>query len=114
VLRPPAIPDFVTPMAWETREGGGRYYYRARREGGRAVKEYVGTGEVAEIVAHAEETLRGHRQREAARWREELEPLAKLAPPMAELCEAAEILARASLIAAGFRRRKGEWRRARG
>jgi hypothetical protein len=114
VLRPPTIPDFVTPMAWETRERGGRYYYRARREGGRVVKEYVGTGEVADIVAHAEETLRRHRQREAARWRKELEPLTKLTPPMAELCEAAEILARASLIAAGFRRHKGEWRRARG
>jgi hypothetical protein len=94
--------------------GGRRALLLPRPKGGRAVKEYVGTGEVAEIVAHAEETLRGHRQREAARWREELEPLAKLAPPMAELCEAAEILARASLIAAGFRRRKGEWRRARG
>jgi hypothetical protein len=69
VLHPPAIPDFVTLMAWEAREGGGRYYYRARREGGRVIKEYVGTGEVAEIVAHAEETLRRHRQREAARWR---------------------------------------------
>ena len=43
-----------------------------------------------------------------------MEPFAKLAPPMAELCEAAEILTRASLIAAGFRRHKGEWRRARG
>jgi hypothetical protein len=101
-------------MAWETRERGGRYYYRARREGGRVVKEYVGTGEIAEIVAHAEETLRSHRQREAPRWQAELEPLTKLATPMAELCEAAEILARATLIAAGFRRRKGEWRRARG
>ena len=101
-------------MAWEKRERGGLYYYRSRREGGRVVKDYVGTGEVAEIVAHAEETVRRHREREAARWRSERESMKDLIAPVAEVCEAADVLARACLVAAGFRRHKGEWRRERG
>jgi hypothetical protein len=101
-------------MAWERRERGQPYYYRSRREGGRVVKDYVGAGEVAEIVAHVEESVRRRREEEAARWQEELTCLTVLASPVAELCGTAEILARACLVSAGFRRHKGEWRRRRG
>lgn len=54
--------------------------------------------------------LRGERRRE----KEEMERLKALAAPVMEVSEAAEILARAHLVAAGYRRRKGEYRRARG
>ena len=43
----------------------------------------------------------------------ELERLEALAAPVLELCEAAEVLARAHLIAGGYHRHKGEWRRER-
>ena len=46
-----------------------------------------------------------------ARGQERLEALAA---PFVELSEAAEILVRAHLIDAGYHRRKGEYRRARG
>ena len=43
-----------------------------------------------------------------------MERLEALAAPVVEVSEAAEILAHAHLVAAGYRRRKGEYRRARG
>jgi hypothetical protein len=104
-------------MAWETRQGQGRYYTRSHREGGRVVREYVGSGPFAELVAEADAIAREEREaeREARRREEraELERLEALAAPVLELSEAAEILARAHLIAAGYHEHKGEWRRAR-
>jgi hypothetical protein len=37
-------------MGWETR-AGRRYFYEARREGGRVIKEYIGSGPVASFRA---------------------------------------------------------------
>jgi hypothetical protein len=103
-------------MAWE-RRGESRYYYRSVRDGEKVRKEYVGRGEIAEALAHADETMRlsraerrEHERRESAK---ELERLEALAAPFLELSQTAEILLQAHLIAGGYRRRKGEWRRRR-
>jgi hypothetical protein len=101
-------------MAWEHRERGGSYYTRSRRKDGRVVREYVGVGVLGEIAALEDEYERRRQEEEAAYWKEELERLEELAAPVLELSEAAEILVRAHLIAAGYHRHKGEWRRARG
>ena len=101
-------------MAWEERERGGRYYTRSRREGGRVVREYVGTGPLAELAAEADRERRELEEARRGRERAELERLKALAAPVMEVSEAAEILAHAHLVAAGYRRRKGEYRRARG
>jgi hypothetical protein len=100
---------------WESRERGGLYYMRSRKEGGQVVREYVGGGVLGEIAALEDEYERRRRQEEAAFWKEKRESLEELAAPVDELCEAAEILARAVLLAAGFRRHnRGEWRKKRG
>jgi hypothetical protein len=99
-------------MAWE-RRGDGLYYYKAEREGGRVRKRSVGAGDVAELVAHADEAIRREREQRQARERAELERLKALAAPVEELSAAAGILAHAHLIDAGYHRRKGEYRRAR-
>jgi hypothetical protein len=105
------LPAFVTAMAWENRERGGHYYYRSIRDGGRVCKEYVGAGEFAEGLAHTDETIRLIREQERQRGRAEVENLEALAAPVLEVCEAAaDVLARAVLVAGGYRRRKGEWR----
>ena len=99
-------------MAWE-RRGGQAYYYRSVRDGSRVKQEYLGAGEVAEALAQADETIRRVRELERARGRAEAERLEDLADPVLRLDEAAEVLLRAELVAAGFHRHKGVWRRGR-
>lgn len=96
-------------MAWETRNGN-RYYYQSVREDGEVRKVYVGRGELAELLAHAAETRARVRASRAADERAELACLEDLAAPLRELDKGAETLARAVLVAAGYRRHKGEWR----
>jgi hypothetical protein len=101
-------------VGWEKRErGAGPYYYRSVREGNRVRKEYIGSGQLAEALAQADETIRQRREQEAARWREEREHTEDLVAPLLELCEATKVLVRAHLIAEGWHEHKGEWRRAR-
>ncbi len=78
------------------------------------IREYVGSGPLAEIVAASERTKRELADDERKEEKTELERLEALTAPVLELSEAAGILVRAHLIAAGYHRHKGEWRRARG
>ena len=100
-------------MAWEARSRGrGRYYTRSRKVAGRVVREYIGTGPVAEIAAAADALRRADRRAalearraEEARWRAALTPLV-------ELCRAADLMARATLLAAGYHRHsRSSWRK---
>jgi hypothetical protein len=101
-------------VAWEERERGGRYYTRSRREGGRVVREYVGRGPLAELAAQEDRERRELEEARREREGEEMERLRALAAPVLEVSEAAEILAHAHFVAAGYHRHKGEYRRARG
>jgi hypothetical protein len=99
-------------VAWE-RRGANLYYYQSEREDGRVRKKYIGTGEIAELVAYADETIRRTRAERRERERTELEEAEDLASAANEVHGAAEVLARAELVAAGYRRHKGQWRRRR-
>ena len=101
-------------MGWEERERGTRYYTRSKRVNGRATKEYIGTGPIAEHLAQADEAERRRKEREARAWREEREALERLDEEARELCELAELLTRAAFVAAGYRQHnRGEWRKPR-
>jgi hypothetical protein len=54
--------------------------------------------------------LREQRHLERLGGREKVARVEALAEPLRGVDEAAEVLARAHLVAAGYRRRKGEWR----
>jgi hypothetical protein len=99
-------------MALEQRNGQ-LYYYRSVRTGERVRKEYVGAGEFAAILARDDDLIRQERAEERDRERAELEQLEALATLLVELQEAAEVLARAHLVAGGYHRHKGEWRQRR-
>jgi hypothetical protein len=101
-------------MAWERRERGGLYYTRSRKVNGKVIREYIGAGVLGEIAALEDEHERCRREEKAAFWKEEREQLEAHSAPVDELCDAAETIARAVLLATGFRRHnRSEWRRQR-
>jgi hypothetical protein len=99
-------------MAWESR-GSNLYYYQSEREGGRVCKRYIGTGDVAQAIAHADETIQRSRAERRERQRAQLEEARGLVSAADELIEAAEVLGLSQMLAAGYHKRKGEWRQRR-
>jgi hypothetical protein len=99
-------------MGWETR-GGRRYYYSKYRVGPRVVSRYIGSGPVALIRARFAEKEgskeRALRTAERGKRRGELEFDATLD----EVSRAAEAAAECLLLASGYHKHRGEWRRAR-
>jgi hypothetical protein len=99
-------------MGWERQ---GRYYYRSRKVGGRVVRQYFGAGRGAELVAQMDALEREEREATRAARRAERAELEALEGALERMCQQAELLARAALVAAGFRQHKrGEWRKKRG
>ena len=97
-------------MAWER-----GYYYRSRKEGGRVVREYVGSGPLAELAAERDANEREQREAQRAALRAERAELTDLDAALGRVCQGADLLAKAALVASGFRQHKrGEWRKKRG
>ena len=101
-------------MGWEQRRRGTSYYTRSRRVGGKVRRTYVGGGTLGEIAALEDEYERRRREEGATYWKGEAERLKRDTAFLRELEAAAKILATAHLLAAGYRRHKGEWRLLRG
>lgn len=98
-------------MSWDR----GRYYTRSKKVNGRVVREYIGSGEVAELAAQIDAINRDKRETERAARRAEKAALESLDAPLKVLNDLADLLARASLLAAGYQQHKrGEWRKRRG
>lgn len=102
-------------MAWETRRGRGRYYTRSRRVGGRIEREYVGTGEGAELMAALDAAERADRLGARSAERAFERQWAALDKELALVDDLAEVMARVALLATGHHRHNGgEWRKRRG
>lgn len=96
------------------RDRGGLYYTRSRKIGGRVVREYIGGGIHGSIAALLDAEQRRRREEVAAAWKEERDRLEGLVAPIDQFYEVTEVLSRATLLAAGFKRhQRGEWRRKR-
>jgi hypothetical protein len=95
-------------MGWER-----GYYYRVRKVGGRVVREYVGTGRVAELAAQLDALEHDRREAEKAAGRAEKARLDALDADVAALIDLTDLAAAAALRAAGFHQHKGQWRRKR-
>src|SRR5215207_5424380 len=101
-------------MGWETRRGQGRYYTRSRKVNGRIIRQYVGTGLVAELAAQQDAEERSQRLAERERLQHEATRWASSAAPLTELAELLDGLAAAALITAGYHQHhRGAWRKRR-
>ena len=98
-------------MGWDK---GGRYYTRSLREGGRVAREYVGRGAGAKLAARLDELERDQRRTAREVRRLDREQADALDAPLDDLNDAADLLVRAALLAAGFcQHNRGEWRKKR-
>ena len=91
----------------------GRYYTRSRKVNGKVIREYVGCGKVGELAAQQDAEGRERRERERKAWSVEREQIEAFDETIAMVCQMADLTARAAMVAAGFHRRRGEWRRRR-
>jgi hypothetical protein len=102
-------------MGWYRKQRGGKrgYYYRSVRVNGRAIKQYIGSGPAAELIADLEaERQESKRAAREARLRES----AQLAVIEMAICAAqrlAAILVNATMILSGYYLHHGDWRRRR-
>lgn len=100
-------------MGWQTK-GGGSYYTRSRREGGRVVREYLGGGAPALIIAQMDALDRQLRAAEREERRDERAAEEGAARLTRWYVRAVENVLRAELTAAGYRQHdRGEWRKRR-
>lgn len=101
-------------MPWK-RRGDRQYFYRSRRVGGRVVAEYVGAGELAELVAAGVECGRASRRAARATERELRQAEREWQEAAERLVSDALGLATWIMQAAGYHRHdRGPWRKRRG
>lgn len=98
-------------MAFESRNGKGRYYTRSTRVDGRVKRTYVGRGELGEIAARIDAVSRAALSQQATERQE-----VQLNDTMVRTIHAfSDLLMRSSLVTAGYHRHdRGDWRRRRG
>jgi hypothetical protein len=101
-------------MGWETGKRGGRYYTRSKKINGQVVREYVGSGTLAELAAEMDDLERQERDQARAAVKIERDIESAQEKDLIYYCEAVEAIAVESLHRAGYHKHKGQWRRRRG
>jgi len=98
-------------MAWETRNGRGRYYTRSRRQNGRVVRVYLGSGDVAKLAALIDEQERARRKAETIARQADLAEMQAVEAAVADIFQLVDLATRLALVANGYHQHnRGEWR----
>ena len=104
-------------MAWETRNGRGRYLTRSKRVGDRVEREYLGTGDVAELIALKDEERRELREavRIAAKiaFRDKTAPIEMIEKNMENLHKILNTELERHFDDKGYYYHRGSWRKRR-
>ena len=99
-------------MGWK-RIGNHLYYYRSRRVGGQVTTEYVGRGELGALFAQLDELDRQDRLARQAERQDERDEAEDEERADREWFDAIETVATGAMLAAGYRKHHGQWRRER-
>ena len=100
----------VTETGWDL----GRYYTRSKKVNRRVEREYIGAGPVADLAAQLDALDRQERLFAALSLRNEKAALTTFDADLKALIRITDLVARAALVAAGYRQHKrGEWRKQR-
>jgi hypothetical protein len=99
-------------MGWK-QINGREYYYRCEREGGRVTTTYVGAGDLGRLSEILDAELRAEREAEREAARAEREEAAAEERAVAEWFDGVQAVADAAMVAAGFHKHKGQWRKRR-
>ena len=91
----------------------GRYYYRSKREGKRVTTQYLGTGEWADAMALLDDIERQERALEREAMQEEMAREREVDHQLDARGAQVRALTEAVLVANGYHRHKGTWRKRR-
>ena len=101
-------------MGLETRNGRGAYYTRTKRVGGKVVREYVASGELALLIASLEADQRTADGLRKQAEQDELDRARSVEDTLDTICQIGDTVAQAVLLSAGYHRHHaGEWRKRR-
>jgi hypothetical protein len=99
-------------MGWK-QIGNHRYFYLSKREGDRVVSEYVGRSEAGGLMAHIKQLDRVERDERRAEEQAEREAAEREEREIAAWFDGIEAVATGAMLAAGFHKHHGQWRRRR-
>ena len=101
-------------MAWESRNGVGRYYTRSKRVGGRVGREYIGAGPVADLIAAQDAERRAEREAERQAWNAAKARIEDAEDAVERFSKRVTELTSLLLVDAGYyRHHRGRWRKRR-
>jgi hypothetical protein len=99
-------------MGWKT-INGRRYYYKSERDGGRVKTTYFGARESGLLISLLELEDRAEREAELEARRAEREESDAEDRAVSSWFDDVQAVADAAIVAAGFHKHKGQWRRKR-
>ena len=100
-------------MGWEDRNGRS-YYYEKKREDGRVVSRYIGRGIASKMCEALNEERRWEREEMRAERRRQKALDREIDIAIRNLTARTKLLTEAVLVASGYHKHKGQWRRRRG